>query len=617
MSANESQTALGEKRENDLPSEEKMANTYLQKLAYDQKQQQQQQQRQLRQQQQGQQHLSQQQQQQHLSQQQLVQQQISQQQQQLTQQQQQHQQQQLSQQQQQQLLQHGGAVMLQTGAPAPLMIGEEHLMMMPSGMQSLALSNGDHLSGVSFLDEPSSPDGTRSKWTTNEELLLQAHVNKHGATKWQDCARSIPGRTVKQCRERWRNTLDPKIKRADWSDEEDALLIKYHKVYGNQWTQIAKYIPGRPDNAIKNRWNSTIRRIRRMEKARKNGRSLKVNRHRQGVSESSPLFQYVKGVISQNGYCKRYKSLQVDPDVHKKKYRRRRSSQASGGSLSPNSAASLQIAMMNAQSGLMSIPATAAGLMSLGPVASLAQSAIPGNFAPMPAQFMPSLGAASTDNSGGSMASLSMLDASALANMDPATMALFADPTFGLASGSLASTADVPRQSSARKRARSEMSQEDERSLGSGSAIPVIPEIGQGFLPNASMNALLASQGVGNLDADLHFFEGMARHGQLLAHSDVGGFEAAAVPSASSTAPAAPTASSGGAVQPTQILSPYAPTQANATAADSGGQAQAPQDGNPASSQSPKSKSPLDNMFTGSASEHQSQPPPAEAPAAV
>ncbi|AES58844.1 myb transcription factor [Medicago truncatula] len=66
----------------------------------------------------------------------------------------------------------------------------------------------------------------------------------------EQVAKSLPGRIGKQCRERWYNHLNPDIKKTPWTKEEESTLIKTHKIYGNSWAEIAKFLHGRIGFAI-------------------------------------------------------------------------------------------------------------------------------------------------------------------------------------------------------------------------------------------------------------------------------------------------------------------------------------------------------------------------------
>ena len=98
------------------------------------------------------------------------------------------------------------------------------------------------------------PKTVKGPWNIEEDKKLIDWIKNNGPCNWTSCASLIPGRTGKQCRERWANSLNPLLKKGLWEPEEDYIIFKLFKLIGSKWAMISNYLCGRTENSTKNRF---------------------------------------------------------------------------------------------------------------------------------------------------------------------------------------------------------------------------------------------------------------------------------------------------------------------------------------------------------------------------
>ncbi|KAK4759342.1 hypothetical protein SAY87_022473 [Trapa incisa] len=125
-------------------------------------------------------------------------------------------------------------------------------------------------------DEMEMEELRRGPWTVEEDLILINYISLHGEGRWNSLAH-LAGlkRTGKSCRLRWLNYLRPDVRRGNITLEEQLLILELHSRWGNRWSKIAQYLPGRTDNEIKNYWRTQVQKHAKQLKCDVNSKQFK------------------------------------------------------------------------------------------------------------------------------------------------------------------------------------------------------------------------------------------------------------------------------------------------------------------------------------------------------
>ncbi|KAM0877510.1 hypothetical protein ACQ4PT_035448 [Festuca glaucescens] len=127
------------------------------------------------------------------------------------------------------------------------------------------MATGPDLSSPSPADAAAASSAAKKdrhivSWSAEEDDVLRAQIAHLGTENWTVIATQFKDKTARQCRRRWYNYLNTECKKGGWSREEDKLLCEAQKLLGNKWTEIAKVVSGRTDNAVKNRFSTLCKR---------------------------------------------------------------------------------------------------------------------------------------------------------------------------------------------------------------------------------------------------------------------------------------------------------------------------------------------------------------------
>lgn len=98
----------------------------------------------------------------------------------------------------------------------------------------------------------------RKRFTEEEDNILKHVIQTLGIRNWSEVAKYLPGRSGRQCRDRYNNYLFKDISFRPWTEEEDSIILHKYLIYGNHWAKISTFLVGRSGNNVKNRWHKYL-----------------------------------------------------------------------------------------------------------------------------------------------------------------------------------------------------------------------------------------------------------------------------------------------------------------------------------------------------------------------
>jgi hypothetical protein len=104
----------------------------------------------------------------------------------------------------------------------------------------------------------------RNCFTCKEDNQLRNLMKQFGSNSWREISAAMPGRTVRQCRDRWFHYLSKPKSEIPWTADEDATLLEKIGEFGLKWTRLATFFSNRNDLDVKQRWLWICRKQRNL-----------------------------------------------------------------------------------------------------------------------------------------------------------------------------------------------------------------------------------------------------------------------------------------------------------------------------------------------------------------